>query len=95
MWMKRDLRFFYNLLHHFSNDAWRRLPFMPSNNTPGESQSADDTPTSASHLWRVLGSFALWFFALSAAGLAAIALLVGVALAMAYPQLPDISELAD
>ena len=37
----------------------------------------------------------LWFMGLSAAGLAALMLLVGVALAMAYPQLPDISELAD
>ena len=37
----------------------------------------------------------LWFMGLSAAGLTALMLLVGVALAMAYPQLPDISELAD
>jgi len=36
-----------------------------------------------------------WFLGLGAAGLAALLLLVGVALAMAYPQLPDISALAD
>jgi penicillin-binding protein 1A len=47
------------------------------------------------NLWRVLGSFLLWFVGLGAAGFATVLLLVGVALAMAYPQLPDISELAD
>jgi penicillin-binding protein 1A len=37
----------------------------------------------------------LWSVGLATAGLLAVALLVGVALAMAYPQLPDISDLAD
>jgi len=37
----------------------------------------------------------LWGVGLATAGLLALALLVGVALAMAYPQLPDISDLAD
>ena len=68
---------------------------MPPSPTPAEPRKADASPTPANNLWRVLGSFTLWFMGLSAAGLAALMLLVGVALAMAYPQLPDISELAD
>jgi penicillin-binding protein 1A len=68
---------------------------MPPNSTSGESSKADATPTAIGNLWRVLGSFALWFMGLGAAGLVSLMLLVGIALAMAYPQLPDISELAD
>ena len=72
-----------------------RTPSMPPSPPPAEPRKADATPNPANNLWRVLGSFMLWFMGLSAAGLAALMLLVGVALAMAYPQLPDISELAD
>ena len=43
----------------------------------------------------MVGHLLMWAIGLSAAGLLSIGLLVGVALAMAYPQLPDISELAD
>ncbi len=68
---------------------------MPPQQPPAAPSKAEPSATAASHLWRVLGSFFVWFVGLSAAGLAAIVLLVGVALAMAYPQLPDISELAD
>ena len=49
----------------------------------------------ANHLWRVLGSFVGWFVGFSAAAGLSLVLLVGVALVMAYPQLPDISDLAD
>ena len=68
---------------------------MPPRIPPAEPSQADDSNPSVRNLWRVLGSFLAWFMALSAAGLASLMLLVGVALAMAYPQLPDISELAD
>ncbi len=68
---------------------------MPPNPPPAEPSKAASSASAANNLWRVLGSFFLWFVGLSAAGVAAVVLLVGVALAMAYPQLPDISELAD
>jgi len=38
---------------------------------------------------------AFWFFGLAFAGLASIVIIVGVALAVAYPNLPDISDLVD
>ncbi len=41
------------------------------------------------------GQLLLWAFGIAAAGLVVVALLVGVALAMAYPQLPDVSDLSD
>ncbi|MEG0558594.1 MAG: penicillin-binding protein, partial [Comamonas sp.] len=37
----------------------------------------------------------LWLFGLAVAGVLGVALAVAVALAMAYPNLPDVSELAD
>ena len=46
-------------------------------------------------LWQVLGSFFAWGFGLALAGVLTVTLVVGVALVMAYPQLPDISDLAD
>ncbi len=68
---------------------------MPPKHPPAEPSKAEPTATPVNNLWRVLGSFFMWFMGLSAAGVATLVLLVGVALAMAYPQLPDISELAD
>jgi penicillin-binding protein 1A len=68
---------------------------MPPRTPAAEQRKADAAPTPANNLWRVLASFFVWFLGLSAAGAVAIMLLVSVALAMAYPQLPDISELAD
>ncbi|PUE24716.1 penicillin-binding protein [Limnohabitans sp. JirII-29] len=41
------------------------------------------------------GQLLLWAFGIAAAGLLMVALLVGLALAMAYPQLPDVSDLSD
>jgi penicillin-binding protein 1A len=43
----------------------------------------------------LLASFFLWAFGLAAAAGVAGVLLVGLALAMAYPQLPDVSDLSD
>ena len=45
--------------------------------------------------WRPLARLAGWLAGLALAGLAALLLLVGVALAVAYPNLPDIGSLAD
>ncbi len=65
--------------------------------TPPESP----TPTpplpapSRSNLGSLLASFFLWAFGLAAAAGVAGVLLVGLALAMAYPQLPDVSDLSD
>ncbi|MBU3649214.1 MAG: penicillin-binding protein 1A [Limnohabitans sp.] len=61
---------------------------MPDTPTPTE-PSAPVRPTS------LLGSLLLWSFGLLAVLGLSVALLVGVALAMIYPQLPDISDLAD
>ncbi len=68
---------------------------MPPSPKPAEPPKAAPHPTPANNLWRVLASFLMWSFGLVAAGMATLLLLIGVALAMAYPQLPDISELAD
>ncbi len=65
--------------------------------TPPESP----TPTpplpapSRSNLGSLLASFFLWAFGLAAAAGVAGVLLIGLALAMAYPQLPDVSDLSD
>ena len=65
--------------------------------TPPESP----TPTpplpapSRSNLGNLLASFFLWAFGLAAAAGVAGVLLIGLALAMAYPQLPDVSDLSD
>ena len=68
---------------------------MPPPSKPPESPRAEPVKTSQSTLWQVLGSFIAWGTGLGVAGFLSLVLLVGVALAMAYPQLPDISDLAD
>ena len=68
---------------------------MPPKPTASERPEADSQSLPANNLWRLLGVFFTWAIGLSAAGLLTILLLVGVALVMAYPQLPDISDLAD
>jgi penicillin-binding protein 1A len=68
---------------------------MPPPSKPPESPHAEPVKSSPSTLWQVLGSFFIWGTGLGVAGFLSIVLLVGVALAMAYPQLPDISDLAD
>ena len=68
---------------------------MPPPSNPPESPRAEPLKSPQSSLWQVLGSFFLWGTGLGLAGFLSVVLLVGVALAMAYPQLPDISDLAD
>ena len=63
---------------------------------PAKDRAQSDLKTPpANNLWRVLGSFVSWAMGLSVAAGLTVLLLVGVALVMAYPQLPDISDLAD
>jgi len=68
---------------------------MPPPTKPAPSPQAESAKTAPSALWAVLASFIAWATGLGVAGLLSLILLVGVALAMAYPQLPDISDLAD
>ncbi|WP_322993131.1 penicillin-binding protein 1A [Limnohabitans sp.] len=68
---------------------------MPANqNASPEKQSPSAPIRTGSPLSWVI-KLGLWAVGLAAAGLAAILLVVGVAMVMAYPNLPDISDLAD
>ncbi len=60
--------------------------------TPGPSPSMDPPHRSRRAL---LTRLALWFGGIALAGLASLLIIVGVALAVAYPNLPDISDLSD
>lgn len=64
------------------------MPSDPAPHAPGKS--------SARPAWqRFLIRLAAWLFGLAAAGLASVLIVVAVALAVAYPNLPDISDLSD
>jgi penicillin-binding protein 1A len=65
---------------------------MSTTPNPDRSKEQAAAPAAPRSLVRKL---LLWGVGLATAGLMTLALLVGVALAMAYPQLPDISDLAD
>jgi penicillin-binding protein 1A len=65
---------------------------MATNHTPEGSKEHAAAPAAPRSL---LGYVLSWTFGLAAAGVLIVGLLVAVALAMAYPQLPDISDLAD
>ena len=63
---------------------------------PSQSKSGDDhggKPRVSAMKW--LQSFILWGTGLALAGVLSLLLLVAIALAVAYPNLPDISELSD
>ena len=62
--------------------------------TPTPEGSKEHTPAPAAPR-SLVSHLLLWAFGIAAAGMLVVGLLVGVALAMAYPQLPDISDLAD
>ena len=69
-------------------------PGTPESGSPN--QSAQRGGTSARPVWvRRLVAIVLWSAGIVAAGLAGIVLVVAVALAVAYPNLPDISDLSD
>jgi penicillin-binding protein 1A len=65
---------------------------MATNHTPEGSKEQAAAPAAPRSL---LSHVLLWTFGIGAAIALAVGLLVAVALAMAYPQLPDISDLAD
>ncbi|WP_310614385.1 penicillin-binding protein 1A [Limnohabitans sp.] len=65
---------------------------MAQNHTP---EGSKEHAAAAAAPRSLLGYVLLWAFGLAAAGALVVGLLVAVALAMAYPQLPDISDLAD
>ena len=56
---------------------------------------APETPSSGAWLGRWLLRVALWSLGLATAGALSVLVLVAVALSVAYPNLPDISELSD
>ena len=60
-----------------------------------QSRDSAPSPSSTHPALRVLGRLLLWFTGLLAAGTAGVLLLLALALAMAYPNLPDISGLTD
>ncbi|MEY3653215.1 MAG: hypothetical protein RL739_1385 [Pseudomonadota bacterium] len=64
---------------------------MNRKSTP-EAAANDSSP---SQLGALVWGFFKWSVGLSVAGVLSVSLLVALALAMAYPQLPDISDLAD
>ncbi len=85
----------------FYNAAWwptglpSQSPFMPSkdqNYIESESNRRDH-PSTSRPSWLV--KLAMWGIGIVVAGLLSILLVVGVAMVVAYPNLPDISDLAD
>ena len=65
---------------------------MATHHTPEGSKEHAAAPAAPRSL---LSHVMLWAMGIAAAGMLVVGLLVAVALAMAYPQLPDISDLAD
>ena len=63
--------------------------------TAKDRSDSDSKIQPANNLLRVLGTFFGWAMGFAVAAGLTLLLLVGVALVMAYPQLPDISDLAD
>jgi penicillin-binding protein 1A len=68
---------------------------MPYQDTAPDTPQRPETKSSASKAWAWLVQLALWALGLLAAGLFCLLMVVGVAMVTAYPNLPDISDLAD
>ena len=68
---------------------------MPHQDTSPDTPQRPKTKPSASKAWAWLVKLALWALGLLAAGLFCLLMVVGVAMVTAYPNLPDISDLAD
>ncbi len=66
-------------------------PIDPASNSPSVKRRYDSLPPWA----RALGRVAAWLAGLSLAGLAAVLCVIGLALAVAYPNLPEIGSLTD
>ncbi len=67
------------------------MPSDSSSDAPSKSSGPSPQPTWRGRLLRAV----LWTGGLFLAGLLSIVIIVGVALAVAYPNLPDISDLSD
>ena len=65
---------------------------MSSEQPAGDAGSSSRAPGRPMH-WAVRGL--LWMGGLAAAGLVSVLIIVGVALSVAYPNLPDVSDLSD
>ncbi|GKT21404.1 penicillin-binding protein 1A [Acidovorax sp. SUPP3334] len=65
------------------------MPSSPTDKTPNQN------PPKRPAWWRWIVRSAAWLLGLAAAGAIGVALTIAVALAVAYPNLPDISDLAD
>ncbi|MDW5444081.1 penicillin-binding protein 1A [Polaromonas sp. SM01] len=65
---------------------------MPSNSSPSESRSP---PANRPQWMRVLLKISAWGLGLALAGFVSLLMVVAVALAVAYPNLPDVSDLLD
>lgn len=68
---------------------------MPSKDKPASAPHPSASPTGSSGWIALIWKTALWTVGLMLAGLASLLMVVGVAMVMAYPNLPDISDLAD
>ena len=68
---------------------------MPHQDTAPDMTPKPETKPSASKAWSWLVKLALWALGLIAAGLFCLLMVVGVAMVTAYPNLPDISDLAE
>jgi penicillin-binding protein 1A len=91
---------FYNADWPASRWLTHLLP-MPAKHTPSSphDRQRQTTPPARSSLpvslWHGMAKLTLWVFGLMLAGTVGILCVVGVAMVMAYPNLPDISDLAD
>ena len=70
-------------------------PPMPAKDTPSPEQQRPQERAPALTPTGWLVKIAFWTLGIMAAGLLSILMVVGVAMVMAYPNLPDISDLAD
>jgi penicillin-binding protein 1A len=70
-------------------------PPMPPKDTPSPEQQRSQTRAPALTPTEWFVKIAVWTLGIMAAGLLSILMVVGVAMVMAYPNLPDISDLAD
>jgi penicillin-binding protein 1A len=68
---------------------------MPSKDNASAPKQKTKEPASAPHALSWFVKLAVWAMGLAAAGLVSILMVVGVAMVIAYPNLPDISDLAE
>jgi penicillin-binding protein 1A len=68
---------------------------MPQKDTTPDTTPRQQLKPNGSNVWAWLVKLALWAMGLLAAGFFCLLMVVGVAMVTAYPNLPDISDLAD